>query len=244
MRMFFIFCPGKSREISGDYRKLRYLRPQIPRLYRAIIFPSPDRLVRRHPVRVAESCVRSCNSAPICGPGSPAFQVCNIADKECLHALPEATVSLIADLVEANPLQANPYMELQRHLLAAHQLMDIQREEQLFSLPPLTVQKPLKLLAEMLHFCPRGQENNTFFNCWLLSKLPRELRILLLEADMADKQALGTRVGLFTAHNSKHAHAMVAALTARSLQEQGEEPTVTAVHPGASSGQRGSGGRQ
>ncbi len=63
MRMFFIFCPGKSPEISGDYGKLRYLRPQIPRLYRATIFPSPDRLVRRHPVRVAESCVRSCNSA-------------------------------------------------------------------------------------------------------------------------------------------------------------------------------------
>ncbi len=46
-----------------------------------------------------------------------------------LHALPEATVSLIADLVEADPLPANPYTELQRCLLAAHQLTDIQRVE-------------------------------------------------------------------------------------------------------------------
>ncbi len=63
-------------------------------------------------------------------------------------------MSLIADLVEADPL-------------------------------------PSELLAEMLRLCPRGQENNAFFNCLFLDKLPRELRILLSKADMADKQALG-----------------------------------------------------
>jgi hypothetical protein len=60
----------------------------------------------------------------------------------CLHALPEATVSLIADLVEADPLPQNPYTELRCRLLAAHQLTDIQRVEQLHNLPPLAVQKP------------------------------------------------------------------------------------------------------
>jgi hypothetical protein len=112
-----------------------------------------------------------------------AFQLRNIADEEsrffnCLHALPEATVSLIADLVEADPLPQNPYTELRRHLLAAHQLTDIQRVEQLHNLPPLAAHKPLELLAEMLRLCPRGQENNAFFNCLFLNKLPRELRIL------------------------------------------------------------------
>ncbi len=43
-------------------RKLQYLSEHIPGPYKAIIFPSPDRWVRRHPVWVAESCVRSCNS--------------------------------------------------------------------------------------------------------------------------------------------------------------------------------------
>jgi hypothetical protein len=55
--------------------------------------------------------------------------------------------------------------------------------EQLFNLPPLVAQKPSELLAEMLRLCPRGQENNAFFNCLNLNKLPRELRILLSEAD-------------------------------------------------------------
>ncbi len=156
-----------------------------------------------------------------------AFRLRNIADKEsrffnCLHALPEATVSLIADLVEADPLPANPYTELRRRLLAAHQLTDIQRVEQLFSLPPLAAQKPLELLAEMLRLCHRGQENNAFFNCLFLNKLPRELRILLSEAEMADKQALGARADLFAAHNSKQANDVVAAWPPFLLQNRRE----------------------
>jgi hypothetical protein len=154
-------------------------------------------------------------------------------------------VSLIADLVEADPLPANPYTELCCCLLAAHQLTDIQRVEQLFNLPPLGAQKPSELLAEMLRLCPRGQENNAFFNCLFLNKLPRELRILLSEVEMADKQALGARADLFAAHNSKQAHDVVAAVAAVSSPEQeGEETTVAAICPGAGSGQRGGGGGQ
>ncbi len=59
-------------------------------------------------------------------------------------------MSLIADLVEADLLPANPYRELRRRLLAAHQLTDIQTVEQLHNLPPLEAQKPSELLAEML----------------------------------------------------------------------------------------------
>jgi hypothetical protein len=179
-----------------------------------------------------------------------AFRMRNIADEEsrffnCLHALLETTVSLIADLVEADPLPANPYTELHRRLLAAHQLTDIQRVEQLFNLPPLGAQKPSELLAEMLRLCPRGQENNAFFNCLFLNKLPRELRILLSEAEMADKQALGARTDLFAAHNSKQAHDVVAAVAAvPSPEQEGEETTVAAICPGAGSGQRGGGGGQ
>jgi hypothetical protein len=66
-----------------------------------------------------------------------AFRLRNIADEEsrffnCLHALPEATVSLIADLVEADPFPANPYTELRHRLLAAHQLTDIHRVSRLW----------------------------------------------------------------------------------------------------------------
>jgi hypothetical protein len=179
-----------------------------------------------------------------------AFRLPNIADEEsrffnCLHALPEATVSLITDLVEADPLQQNPYTELRHRLLAAHQLTDIQRVEQLNNLPPLAGQKPSELLAEMLRLCPRGQENNAFFNCLFLNKLPMELRILLSEADMVDKQALDARSDLFATHNSKQAHDVVAAVAAvPSSEQEGEDTTVAAIHPGAGGGQCGGGGGQ
>ncbi len=120
--------------------------------------------------------------------------------------------------MQADPLPANPYTELRRHLLAAHQLTDIQRVEQLFNLPPPAAQKPSGV-AE-LRLCPRGLENNAFFNCLFLNRLPRELRILLSEADMVDKQALGARADLFAAHNSKQAHDVVAAVATDPLLEQ------------------------
>ncbi len=138
-------------------------------------------------------------------------------------------MSLIAHLLEADPLPANPYRELRCGLLATHQLTDILRVGQLFSLliPPLAAQKLSELLAEMLPLCPRGQENNAFFNCLFLNKLPRKLRILFYEADMADKQALGARADLFAAHNSKQAHDVVAAVEAAPLIEpEGEDTTV------------------
>jgi hypothetical protein len=80
------------------------------------------------------------------------FELWGIADEwsrffNCLQAFPEATVVLIANLVEAVPLLENPYTELPCCLLAAHQLTDIQRVEQLFNLPPLTSQKLSQLLA-------------------------------------------------------------------------------------------------
>ena len=83
----------------------------------------------------------------------------------------------------------------------------------------------------MLRLCPRGQENNAFFNCLFLNKLPRELRILLSEADMADKQALGARADLFAAHNSKQAHDVVAAVAAISLSDLANYGASEAVYP-------------
>jgi hypothetical protein len=80
--------------------------------------------------------------------------------------------------------------------LAAHQLTDIQRVEQLFN---LAAQKPLELLAERLRLSPRGQEKNAFFNCLFLNKLPKELHILLSEANK--QAALCARADLFATYN-------------------------------------------
>jgi hypothetical protein len=52
------------------------------------------------------------------------FRLRNIPYEEskfynCLHALPEATINLIADLVKTVPLPVNPYTELRLLALAA-----------------------------------------------------------------------------------------------------------------------------
>jgi hypothetical protein len=84
---------------------------------------------------------------------------------------------------------------------------------------------PLEILAEMLRLCPKGQENNSFFNCLFLNKLPKDLQILLSEADMTDMQALGTRVDLFIAHNSKVAQDVVTSgRSFRHLSRRGRTP--------------------
>jgi hypothetical protein len=129
------------------------------------------------------------------------FELRNITSQRAryfnvLAALPEATVVLVADLIETNPLPADPFDRLKARLVTAHQLKDIQRVEKLLSLPAMGQQKPSELLAEMIRICPRGEENSVFINCLFLHKLPRELRVLLSEADMADKRLLSrTRFG-------------------------------------------------
>ena len=163
----------------------------------------------------------------------------------CLHALPESTITLISDLVEADPPPATSYTALKARLLTAYQLTNIQRVEMLFNLPPLGAQKPSELLAEMIRLCPRGQENNDLFNYLFLNKLPRELRVLLSEADMADKQALAARADSFAAHHQRLAHDTVAAVASEPVEKEAEEDWVAVVRPSNSSrgSQHGSGTR-
>ncbi len=49
---------------------------------------------------------------------------------------------------------------------------------------------------------PRGQEENAFFNCLFLNKLPRELHILLSEADK--QAALCARTDLFATYTTNY----------------------------------------
>jgi hypothetical protein len=144
-----------------------------------------------------------------------------------LAALPETTIVLVSDLVETRPLPEDPFDRLRARLLTAHQLTDIQKVEKLLSLPPLGRQKPSELLAEMLRICPRGEENSVFFNCHFLQKLPRELRVLLSEADMADKRLLSARADQMWAHHVQLHHDTVAAISGDPEQE---DASIAAVH--------------
>ena len=99
-----------------------------------------------------------------------------------LAALPEDTVTLVADLVEADVPPPAPYTELRRRLLQAHTLSPYQQVEVLNDHPALGSQRPSELLASMLKVCPRGHEDSPFFRYLFLHRLPRELRVLLADA--------------------------------------------------------------
>jgi uncharacterized membrane protein YgcG len=154
-----------------------------------------------------------------------------------LSVLPEATVNLIADLVETEEVPQDAYTQLKARLYGAHQLSDYARVEQLFALPTLGDRKPSELLAEMTRICPRGQENNLFFTYCFLHRLPREIRVLLADVDHADRRALAVRADQIWAHNTKYSHdAAVAAV------EAVPEPAAVAA-VAANNRQRGGGGR-
>ncbi len=115
----------------------------------------------------------------------------------------------MADLVEAL-LPADPYTQLPARLLVAHQLTDYQKVEFIKKMPSLGAQKPSELFAEMLRVCPRGQEGNIFFIHEFLSRLPKDLWLMLSGMDFADRRALADRADELWTHTARQHHDVVA----------------------------------
>jgi hypothetical protein len=155
-----------------------------------------------------------------------------------LPCLPKTTVNLVTDFM-GGQLPDNPYTQLKARFLAAYQLTDYQREEQIFQLPPLGAQKPSELLAEMLRLCPWGQESSLFFTYLFLHRLPRELRVLLRDVDHNDRRLLSERADQLWAHYAKHSHSTMACLEAVSSDDEGgareERLPPSAARAGAAS---------
>jgi hypothetical protein len=159
-----------------------------------------------------------------------------------LPCLPESTVNLVTDFV-GGVLPADPYTQLKARLLAAHQLTDYQRVEQIFQLPPLGAQKPSELLAEMLRLCPRGQENSLFFTYLFLHRLPRELRVLLTDVDHADRRLLSERADQLWAHYARRPHSTVACIDESSAEETEADGGAVAALRRQVPGGRNAGGK-
>jgi len=56
-------------------------------------------------------------------------------------------------------------------------------------------QKPTELLLAMIHRCPRGQENKTFFNCLFLNKLHKGAQHLALRGGHGATVIVGRKSG-------------------------------------------------
>jgi hypothetical protein len=164
------------------------------------------------------------------------FVLRNVNDELIRHynvltALPEATINFVADFVEAL-LPADPYTQLRARLLAVHQLTDYQKVEFIKKMPSLGAQKPSELFAEMLRVCPRGQEGNIFFIHEFMSRLPKDLRLMLSGMDFADRRALADRADELWTHTARQHHDVVAAVA----NEEQAAPVVAISGRGGQSG--------
>jgi hypothetical protein len=82
------------------------------------------------------------------------------------------------------------------------------------ALHPATSRLQEAVRALHLGLCHRGQENNAFFHCLFLNKLPRELCVLCCSSKrtLQTNHVLCTRADSFAAHNSKLSHDVGAAV--------------------------------
>jgi hypothetical protein len=155
---------------------------------------------------------------------------CNV-----VGSLPHESLRLVADIVESPP-QETPYVAIKQRLLASHQLTSFQRAEKLFAMPPLGNRKPSDLMAAMLEICPRGEEKTDLFACLFLQRLPREIRILLADADHKDPKALADKADQLWGHHTIEGSGI-------SAVHAEEEPIVAAVRSDNGGRGRGRGGR-
>ena len=108
------------------------------------------------------------------------------------NALPYDALTLVADLVTQPPV-VQPYQRLKERLLLSHQLTTVQMAEKILDMPELGARQPSHLLAAMMEFCPEGEVNTAFFRASFLRRLPKEIRVLLVDEVRGDLKDLAIR---------------------------------------------------
>ena len=146
-------------------------------------------------------------------------RILNSFDRHCLliAALPHESLRLVMDLA-ANPPAVAPYEAVKARLLQAHELTPYKKVEMIMAMPSLGARKPSQMMAAMLELCPPGQEQSPFFICCFMQRLPRELRILLSEADTTNLKLLTDRADAL--HGHMHEAMAVAAVESLHLEEE------------------------
>lgn len=108
------------------------------------------------------------------------FEVANIQGERekfahIVDALPYESLRLVNDLLMAPPAE-RPYTELKGRLLLATQLTPVQMADRLMKMPELGDRRPSQLLAQMMEYCPPGEEGTAFFRAAYLTRLPADIR--------------------------------------------------------------------
>jgi hypothetical protein len=107
----------------------------------------------------------------------------------------------MADLVE-KVLAEDPYIVLKGGLLSAQQLTDFQRAVSLFDMPAFGARKQSQLMAAILEVSTWGAEKCILFLCLFLRRLPCQVHVLLVRADLADLKGLAEQTDKLRAHHA------------------------------------------
>ena len=77
--------------------------------------------------------------------------------------------------------------------MVAHQLSAVQKATKVLAMPPLGDRRPSQMLADLLEFCPTGEENTFFFRAAFMQRLPAELQVLLDGTEDGDLKQLAQK---------------------------------------------------
>ena len=109
-----------------------------------------------------------------------------------VNALSQEATRLVTDLITAPPAD-RPYTALKERLLLSHQLSPVQKAAKILNMPPLGDRRPSQLLADLLEFCPAGEENTAFFRAIFVQRLPSDMQALLDGLEEGDLKELAQK---------------------------------------------------
>ena len=109
-----------------------------------------------------------------------------------VNALSQDATRLVTDLITTPPAY-RPYSVLKERLMVAHQLSVVQKATKVLAMPPLGDRRPSQMLADLLEFCPTGEENMAFLRAAFMQRLPAELQVLLDGTEEGDLKQLAQK---------------------------------------------------
>ena len=117
--------------------------------------------------------------------------ISNEADKfaHAVGAIPFNTLRSVMDLVERPPTE-NAYTTLRGCLVLAHELSAVEEAVKVLQLPANPECRPSEMLANILEYCPPGEENTAFCRAAFITRLASNVQVHLVGQEMRDLKEL------------------------------------------------------
>ena len=146
-----------------------------------------------------------------------------------VNALPQDATRLVTDLIIAPPAD-RPYKALKERLLLSHQLSPVQKAAKVLGMPAIGDRRPSQLLADLLEYCPAGEENSAFFRAVFVQRLPSDMQALLDGLEDGDLKELAQKADKLWAIR-RPADMAVAAVTDSDSHQLEDPDCVVALKP-------------